>query len=503
MKAFNILIYIFLGTALVFGIMLRSVDLLSGNYLFGFDQGRDYLAVKKIVVDHKPTLIGSEIGAGAAGFRGIFQGPFHYYFLSIPFLLSGGNPYGGIILMFLYGILTIILGYLLGKELFGKLGGLLVAALISLSPPFISQSRFVWNSHGAPVFILLAFYCAHKLSHAKNNKYIFGASFFSAFIYNFQFAIAVPMSIGLLVYLTLILKIRSFKKYLVVFSGFVLALLPMVLFEIKHNFMAIRGFLDYSSNPDKTEITLMFIKLLLRDHLGSFIFNVFDSFPKQNFASGEFIAIFLLACTLFFIVKEKDKDKKSFIIYLLSLPFVTFLILGFLRNAVYSYYLLHLSLVYVVLLVYILISSIQAKKVLPQIIVLIFISISFPQAFPNIIKTFVYDYKDYGGTAKIAGKKNAMDYIYKDAGKKEFNLLIFSPPVYIYPYDYLLWWYGSKKYGFVPGNKKEGTFYLLMEPDSSKPWSHKGWLETVIKEGEVVWEKKLPSGFIIQKRINE
>src|SRR3972149_719561 len=307
MKAFNILIYIFLGTALVFGIMLRSVDLLSGNYLFGFDQGRDYLAVKKIVVDHKPTLIGSEIGAGAAGFRGIFQGPFHYYFLSLPCLLSGGNPDGGIILMFLYGILTIILGYLLGKELFGKLGGLLVAALISLSPPFISQSRFVWNSHGAPVFILLAFYCAYKLSLAKNNKYISGSSFFSAFIFNF-----------------------------------------------------------------------------------------FDSFPKQNFASGEFIAIFLLACTLFFIVKEKDKDKKSFNTYLLSLPFVTFLILGFLRNAVYSYYLLHLSLVYVVLLVYILISSIQAKKVLPQIIVLIFISISFPQAFPNIIKTFVYDYKDYG-----------------------------------------------------------------------------------------------------------
>lgn len=47
---------------MLFGIGLRSPELLNCNPLFGFDQGRDYLAVRKIVVDKKLTLIGSEVG---------------------------------------------------------------------------------------------------------------------------------------------------------------------------------------------------------------------------------------------------------------------------------------------------------------------------------------------------------------------------------------------------------------------------------------------------------
>src|SRR3990172_11222563 len=129
MKAFNILIYIFLGTALIFGVMLRSVDVLSGNYLFGFDQGRDYLAVKNIVVDHKPTLIGSEVGAGGAGLNGIFQGPLYYYFLSIPFLLTKGDPYGGVVLMFVLSVLSGVFSYLFGKKVLGTIGGLIAGLL--------------------------------------------------------------------------------------------------------------------------------------------------------------------------------------------------------------------------------------------------------------------------------------------------------------------------------------------------------------------------------------
>ena len=66
----------------------RSIDFLNGNPIFGFDQGRDYLAVKDIVINHKLTLIGAELGAGSAGISGIFQGPFYYYFLAMPYAFS-------------------------------------------------------------------------------------------------------------------------------------------------------------------------------------------------------------------------------------------------------------------------------------------------------------------------------------------------------------------------------------------------------------------------------
>jgi hypothetical protein len=45
------------------------------------------------------------------------------------------------------------------------------------------------------------------------------------------------------------------------------------------------------------------------------------------------------------------------------------------------------------------------------------------------------------------------------------------------------------------------VFYLLIEPDGAKPWSYKGWEETVVKTGTVVWQKTLPSGFIVEKRM--
>ncbi len=110
----------------------------------------------------------------------------------------------------------------------------------------------------------------------------------------------------------------------------------------------------------------------------------------------------------------------------------------------------------------------------------------------------------YGGTAKVKGKIDAFDYIYKDAHGKKFSLFIFSPPIYTYPYDYLLQWYARKKYGYLPTQEKKGLFYLLIEPDRSKPWSYKGWLETVIKTGTVLPTKVLePSGFIVQKRFQE
>ena len=81
-------------------------------------------------------------------------------------------------------------------------------------------------------------------------------------------------------------------------------------------------------------------------------------------------------------------------------------------------------------------------------------------------------------------------------------MFIFSPPIYVYPYDYILWWHAKEKFGYVPDNIKAGTFYLLIEKDNDELW-YKGWLETVIKDGTVIWEKTLSSGFIVQKRIGK
>lgn len=494
------IVSIMLFVALTSGVILRSVEVVNGNFLFGFDQGRDYLAVKNIVVDHKLTLIGSEIGAGVAGFRGIFHGPFYYYLLALPFIIFRGDPYGGMILMFILGIATILLSYIIGRRIFGAKVGLLAAAIVAVSPPFISYSRFVWNSNPAPLFVLLAFYLVFLFSKKGKTKFLFWASFFSGFVYNFQLAMAIPLSLALIIYCLLVLKLKQIKQYGVLFLGTILAFLPMLLFEIRHGFQATKGLLIYLFNHPETATTQTFWAMLLRDHLLVFFDNFLSTFPSQTIIPSTIIII-IFPIIFYFIMKEKDKPKKQFILYLLILTPVTFIVLGFLRNFVYDYYLIHLNLAYIFLVVFAVVSVFKARYKIVNDLIVGYAAIWLLSSIFFNIRTFYYDITDYGGIHKIRGKLDAIDYIYKNADGERFGLLVFSPPIYTYPYDYLISWYGKKKYGFVPHQEKKGLVYLLIEKDTSKPWSYKGWLATVIKGGKILNIEQLTNGFIIQKRL--
>jgi len=495
-KTLEIILLLFI---LSIALLPRSIEVLNKNYIFGFDQGRDYLAVKNIVVDYKLTLIGSEVGAGAAGLSGIFQGPSHYYFLSIPFLLAKGDPYGGVVLMFVLSALSVVFSYLFGRKVFGAIGGLTTALLFALSPMFIAQARFVWNSNPSTLFILLSFYFTY-LGLRKESKYIFLSAFFAAFVYNFQFAVSIPLSVSIILFYIFVVKLKEIKKYLILFSGFIVAFLPMLLFEGRHGFMGIKGFAAYLFVPKEAGISFLPSQRIITDHINSF-FNAFiDVFPK-NIISPYILLLIVLVSAIYYFRKEKDQKLRKFISFLFLLFPIHFLVFLFFRNAVWVYYLIALNITYILLFSYSIASSFRKNNLVLKIFYLAFLSFIIIKALPMFVGVFVYDYKDYGGTAKIKGKTDAIDFIYNDAKGKKFSLFIFSPPIYTYPYDYILWWHAREKFGYMPDNVKSGTFYLLIEKDNDRPWRHKGWIETVIKDGAVIWEKTLPSGFIIQKRI--
>jgi hypothetical protein len=479
----------------VLSIIPRSVEVINKNPVFGFDQGREYLMVRDIVVNHKQRLIGTPLGAGSAGLQGIFHGPFYYYFLAIPFALSKGDPNAGVLGMFVIGVCVLIAGFFVGKRVLGTGGGLIFLLLVGISPPIIAQSRFLWSPYPSTLFILLAFYFIYVLREKRRN--IVFASFFSAFIYNFEFAIAVPMVICLLISAIFVYRIRKLSEYLLLFLGLFFGFLQMIIFEVRHNFMGLRGVGSYLLEGHSSTSGAFF--KIFSDHLGSFMYNFKDSFTFLPEPLISIIGVLLFGLTMYFFFNDPVKKRKIFMSYLILMPFLNFIILLFLRNAVYPYYLYHVTLIYLFFLSYCVIRSFKIKSLF--IILVIILSIMTISAVGKMIKMVHYDLTDYGGIAKLKGKVDAIDYIYKDAKGNQFNLLVFSPPVYTYPYDYIIEWYGKKTYGYLPGNERKGTFYLLIEPDSTKPWSYNGWLETVIKSGKVVTTTILSSGFIVQKRV--
>ena len=78
---------------LLIGILYRLILTADGNFLFNMDNARDMVDVREMIVLKKPRLIGP-----TSAIEGLFNGPAWYYLLSLPFIVSNGEPYASIIL---------------------------------------------------------------------------------------------------------------------------------------------------------------------------------------------------------------------------------------------------------------------------------------------------------------------------------------------------------------------------------------------------------------------
>lgn len=471
----------------------RAIELLNHNYLFGYDHGVFFQDVKKIVVDRKLTLIGTEVG----GQGGFFQGPGWYYLLVIPFFLTGGDPYGAMVLMFLIGIATVLAAFLLGRKMFDNKTAFVISLLIAISPVVITQSRFVWPPFPISFLAVFLLFFIYQVLQ-KKEKCLPLLTLTVGLMTHFETATAATLLINLLLVFPVVFikKLASLRIVLLSVVTLILTQLPIIVFDIKHDFINSKGILKlFISSSAISPISEVFNN---RWHV--FKDNFLGTFPSGDSLWPVLLVIIFSGIIIYIRDKNTSFAEKSFILYLAVSPLLLFLIFMKYGSLMWSWWILELPVYYCFLLAIIL-GYLWRKTFLGVIVIgilLIFIT-SYVYATINFYKN---DFNDYGGVHKIKGKLQAIDFIYQDAAGEPFNLLVFTPPIYTYAYDYLLWWYGERKYHYLPPKEGTGLLYLLIEPDYQKPWTYKGWLETVIKTGTVLKTKELPSGFIVQKRIS-
>ncbi len=472
----------------------RSIELLNHNYLFGYDQGEHFLQVKKILVDRHPTLIGTEVGGGG----GFFQGPGWYYLLAIPFVISNGDPYAGMILMFIIGVSTVLFAFYFARKMFDDKTAFVIGMLIAISPAIIPQSRFIWPPFPVSilaVFLLFFLYCVLQ----KKERYLPFLTLTIGLMTHFETATAATLLINLILFAPLLFlkKLASFRMVLLSVVTLVLTQLPLALFDIKHNFLNSRGIVKILLSSSSTSP----IGEVLNNRLDVFKNNFISTFPSGD-VLWPLLLLIIIGGTVSYIKNTKNSfAQKSFVIFLGSSPALLFLIFMKYGSFMWPWWILELHIFYCFLLG-ILLMYLWEKSFLKPIILGIF-ALFIGSYVYQTLNFYKNDFNDFGGVHKIKGKTQALDYIYTNARGKPFNLMVFTPPIYTYAYDYLIWWYGEKKYHYKPAQEKKGTLYLLIEPDDQKPWSYDGWLQTVIKTGKVLETKKLSSGFIVQKRLME
>lgn len=497
----RILLAIILILLLLVSLFPRSIDVLNQNPVFITDQGRDYMAAKSIIVDHKLTLLGAELGAGQAGLQYLFHGPGYFYLISLAFILFNGNPVGGVFFMLLFGLSSIAFGTYFVTKIFGLKEGIFMGFLVALCPFFIGQSRLMENHFASVVFIMIIFYLIFLFTKEKKSKYLFFAAFTSAAIYNLEFALAVPLSITLILYSIIILRKKIFNKIPLLLLGFFAGFLPMVIFELRHGFMGIKGLITYLFTKHEVTTVSPPISKHISNMFNLFVYSFSDSFPGHLVLPAIFVLTIFTILFLFIFYKEKSNIFKNFFLYIFLLYPVNFFVFLFLRNIVFLHYIIDLYIANMLITVYIISRLYQYKYKLLSSILFIYLIILFVLGSVNAYKVSLHDYSDYGGVNKLKAKLDAVDFIYNDAKGKPFGIFVFVPPVYSYQYDYIIWWRGDKKYHYQPTQDKSGTFYLIIEKDEQKPWTYIGWEKTVIKSGKVIFTKTMPeSGLIVEKR---
>lgn len=486
---------------LAIAVLLRGQEVFSNNYLFLIDQGRDMMKVKEIIYDHHPTLIGPYTSLG-----GVFQGPFYYYLISIPAFIFKGDPLGPLVLMLLISVSAMFIAFFWTNKFFGYKTALITFILFAVSPEAIAASTYTWNPH--PMwFLITAFaFMLYEIAGGKKKYHLFLWAMVGL-MFHFEMALGVFFLAATLIYMFVFQRKKAINKYflagLVIFGLF---LLPQIMFDLRHDFLMSKSIIPLFSGSDQGLIvkgeSTSYLKLL-ENHKGAFINNFNSAFAVSG-SLKSFLPILFIISVFFFSFSKKTKilsrKEHLFITALAEITAIIIILTFFYPFPIRYWFLTGFQSLYI------LVAGILLSKLFNYgwgKVVLTIIFLSFSGFIIGKLNTLYFNPPDEGGTAKIKGKKEAIDYIYKDADGRPFGLLVFTPPVNTDAYDYLIWWYGNNKYNYLPYREKKGTFYLLIEIDSSKPWSYKGWLETVIKSGKVIETKTLPSGFVVQKRIEE
>lgn len=334
---------------LVVGAYLR-LHTIAGYMTFLGDEGRDVLIVKRMIVDHKFTLLGPTASVG-----GFFLGPIYYYFM-MPFLwLWRLDPTGPAVMVALFGVATIYLVYRFTKEVFDPWAGIIAASLYALSPLTIAYSRSSWNPNLVPFFSLFCMYALWAVVRHESSKamLLVGILFGIGLQLHYLFLFLIPViSLWLLLYAN-----RKKIGYLIFLGGigFVIGYAPFLVFELRHGFPNTQSLLRFIAAGKDTgfdaarflttidDVTLRtFGRLVFRLPQGELWGNL-PGWQLWIWLAGTRIAVYASVAMLFIkhtrgLDAHSRTQKGSGEALLLIWYIVVVVLFGLYKRAIYDYY---------------------------------------------------------------------------------------------------------------------------------------------------------------------
>ncbi len=249
------LIFLLIIATLILALVVRLWQI-DGYMTFLGDEGRDALIIKKMLAGDIP-FIGPPTSIG-----NIYLGPLYYYMMFVPMALTDLNPISAAVMNALIGTVTVAFIYYLGKQWFGRSAALIASFLYAISPVNIIYSRSSWNPNPTPFFALIVMYSLFRLNKSGNFYWLIPTciSLAAALNMHYMALILIPIATLLCIY-EVWYRINKKKKINHLLVGlllgkisFILIMMPLILFDLKHNFMNFRAITELFTRSDSLSL---------------------------------------------------------------------------------------------------------------------------------------------------------------------------------------------------------------------------------------------------------
>lgn len=487
------LYYLFIILGFIYLVTIRLYGVVTNSFPFNFDIGRDLIAARGIATFEKFTLIGQ-----TSGFEGLFYGPSWYYILALIYHPLMGNPTLITGFIALTGILTIFISYFLGKRIGGKGFAFIWVSFLAFTSASIEMSSQIWPPNLIPILWMLSFVILYQIYLRKKiflNFFLLGI--ICSLITDMEIVVGLLYTTGIFLGVLVWDRKQFFKKVFFGISGFVLILSPRILFDIRHGFILSKSFME--------GINHMVIEGGGGGPVAPFIEKLDRIFSFWSYTlvldNKFFGAVLLGLIVVFSIIFYKKLEPKVKFFFQITIFAISTSILGILLmgHELWNHYLVIFPLLFITWISLVFAVGLSVKKYKICFLIAAVVLVVANMHLVGWIKQLTSPVWE-GDAAVYRNQLFAVDYIYSEASEKEFKYIVYTPAVLDYSYRYLFQWYGERKYNKLPNDNNAEILFVILEPDHEHPQRLIDWLEFRKEDGEVVEEKELKGGIIVQTR---
>ncbi|PIR60150.1 MAG: hypothetical protein COU67_03350 [Candidatus Pacebacteria bacterium CG10_big_fil_rev_8_21_14_0_10_44_54] len=235
---------------------------LDQSLFFINDIGRDFFVLQQWEVSGKPPLLGPMTSA-----LPINQSPIYFYLLFPFFLILQHSLFTTTIAVVFTHVAIFLVGtwFLKSHKKFLTIW-FVTWLLITTNPQFVDQQRLVWNPSFVGIAIVSSFFAFLLWRSTKKVAWlvVHGLSLAAATAFSYS---AAPVSIAFLLMYFFLLRNRQLFQAILIFVGSNLSVnLPLIVFELRHNFTFTTLLLRYEK-LEQVDISLLSKMLYFRQVL--------------------------------------------------------------------------------------------------------------------------------------------------------------------------------------------------------------------------------------------